>query len=267
MVNDVKLLFWNLKRNSNEKWVAEVIKENDIDVAIFAEYQGTSFFKVEELLSKNYKWHDGNDGCEKVTIIVKKSVDVSIRREQNRYTIYYVSIDSDHFIIAGVHLPAPPTASASDRKDVIRDLVRDIGEQERERKNHNTIVIGDFNCNPFDEEIVEKSAMNAVLFKKLIDSQEYVRHQEKLYRRFYNPTLHYLSETTKTYGSIYNSSGNAQIYWNSFDQIMVRKELTTALKEVLYLTSINGKNLIKRIKPDDSISDHLPLLATIEKGV
>ena len=267
MVNDVKLLFWNLKRNSNEKWIAEVIRENDVDVAIFAEYKETSFSKVEELLQYDFTWHEGYGACDKVTIIAKKSVAVSVRREQNRYAIYYISIDSYNFIIAGVHLPAPPTASASDRKDVIRDLVRDICEQERKRKSYSTIVIGDFNCNPFDEEIVEKSAMNAVLFKQLIDNQEYVRHQEKQYRRFYNPTLHYLSETTQTYGSIYNSTGNAQIYWNSFDQIMVRKELTDALKEVFYLTSINGKSLIKRIKPDDSISDHLPLLAVIEKGV
>lgn len=266
-VNNVKVLFWNLKRNPNEKWVAEALKENDIDIAVFAEYAGTSFPKVKNLLEGNYQYHDGYGGCEKISLVAKTCISVQIRREQNRYTIYSCTGDEGSYIIAGVHLPAPPTASSSDRKDIIRDLVLDVCEQENTAKNRRTIVIGDFNCNPFDEEIIEKSAMNAVLFKKLIDSQEVITHQGKKYRRFYNPTIHYLSESTHTYGSIYCASGNAQIYWNSFDQVMVRKEISDTLKNVMYLTSINGKSLIKDIRPNDSISDHLPLLAVFEKGM
>ena len=265
-VINVKVLFWNLKKNPNEKWIAEILKENDIDIAVFAEYDGTSFSKVQELLEEKYQYYDGYGGCEKISLVAKSCISVLLRREQNRYTIYSCSGDEGTFIIAGVHLPAPPAASSSDRKDIIRDLVLDICEQESTAKNHRTIVIGDFNCNPYDEEIIEKSAMNAVLFKKLIDNQEVVTHQGKKYRRFYNPTLHYLSEYTHTYGSIYCSSGNAQIYWNSFDQVMVRKEISDSLKNVMYLTSINGRSLIKDIKPNASISDHLPLLVVFEKG-
>ena len=36
--NPVKILFWNLKNNSNEKWVEDIISENDVDIALFAEY-------------------------------------------------------------------------------------------------------------------------------------------------------------------------------------------------------------------------------------
>lgn len=259
----MRILFWNLKKNPNEKWISEILKENDIDIALFAEYAGVSFGNVEGELKK-YQWYDGYGGCEKITLIAKSYISVIVRREQNRYTVYSCSDGKSAFTIAGVHLPAPPHATPSDRKDIIRDLIQDICEQENKVKNYRTIVIGDFNCNPFDEEITEKSSMNAVLFKPLINQQEVVIHQSKKYRRFYNPILHYLSEDTNTYGSIYRSNGNAQIYWNSYDQVMVRKCLSDCLYDVKYLTSINGRSLLKAVRPNDRISDHLPLLVVFE---
>ncbi len=55
-----------------------------------------------------------------------------------------------------------------DRKNVIRDLVTDISEQEKMLNHTNTIVVGDFNSSPFDNELIQKDAFNAVLFKELI---------------------------------------------------------------------------------------------------
>ena len=75
-----------------------------------------------------------------------------------------------------------------------------------------------------------------------------------------------ISEETKTYGSLYYSSGSAPIYWNSFDQMLVRKELMDNITGFMYLRMINGKHLLKDIKPDSTISDHLPLLVNITKG-
>ena len=141
MVSDVKLLFWNLKKNSNGKWIAEVLEENDVDVAIFAEYREASCLMAKHLLKNEYMWHDGFGACDKITIISRNSVSVRIRREQDRYTIYYISLNNEGFIIAGVHLPAPPMATASDRKDVIRDLIHDICEQERILKT----IVNDIN--------------------------------------------------------------------------------------------------------------------------
>lgn len=61
-----------------------------------------------------------------------------------------------------------------------------------------TIVIGDFNCNPFDEEIIQKDSFNAVLLKSLIVQQETIKYRDRVWRRFYNPIMHFLSEDTNT---------------------------------------------------------------------
>ena len=261
----MKILFWNLKNNSNEKWVVDIIRENDIDIALFAEYKNTSFETVLSNL-QYYTQHDGYGACEKITLLCKCIVDAKVRREQNRYTLYTCKLEDISYNIVGIHLPAPPLSDSNDRKNVIRDIVHDIVEQEKLEKNRRTIVIGDFNCNPFDEEVIQKDSFNAVLFKSLIKKQEVVRYNEREWRRFYNPIIHFLSEDTNTYGSLYYSSGSASLYWNSFDQVLVRKELIDNISSLEFIKKIKGRGLIKDVKPNDLISDHLPLLINIMKG-
>lgn len=256
----MKILFWNLKNNSNEKWLSELIRENDVDIAIFAEYHNTSFDDVITKLDNNYIHHDGYGACEKVTLLCKKSIETTINREQSRYTLYSCIVNQHLYNIVGVHLPSPPTSDSNDRKNIIRDIVQDINEREKEAKNRMTIVIGDFNCNPFDDEIIQKDSFNAVLFKSLIVQQETIKYRDRVWRRFYNPIIHFLSEDTNTYGSLYYSSGSAPLYWNSYDQILVRKELIDCISSLQYIRKITGKGLIRDVKPITSISDHLPLL-------
>ena len=263
--NPVKILFWNLKNNSNEKWVEDIISENDVDIALFAEYKGMSFERALAQL-KNYEQHEGYGVCEKITLLCKRSIEIKVKREQNRYALYTCRSEGLSYNLVGIHLPAPPTSDANDRKSVIRNIVHDITEQEKASKNRKTIVIGDFNCNPFDEEVIQKDAFNAVLFKELINKKEVIRYNERDWRRFYNPIMNYISEETNTYGSLYYSSGSAPLYWNSFDQVLVRKELVDSIDALEYLRYIKGKKLIKDVKPNESISDHLPLLVSITKG-
>ena len=262
----MNILFWNLKGNKNEKWIAEIIREKDVDIAVFAEYTTTVFEDVISNLENQYIQHDGNDGCDKISLLCKTNIQTIVRREQARYTLYSCVANGNLYNIIGVHLPASPNSDENDRKEVIRDIVDDICEQENELKCRETIVIGDFNCNPFDNEIIQKDSFNAVLYKSLIHQQETVIYHNKRKRRFYNPILHFISESTQTYGSFYYSSGIAPLYWNSFDQVLVRKELVDKICSLEYIKSVNNKNLLKEVKPNSMISDHLPLLVNIMEG-
>ncbi len=262
----MRILFWNLKNNSNEKWISNLISSNNIDVAIFAEYKNTSFEAVKNSLNGKFNQYDGLGACEKVTLICKETIIINVKREQSRYTLYSCLCDDIIYNIVGVHLPAPPSANSNDRKNVIRDLVQDICELEKKEKNNNTIIVGDFNCNPFDEEVIQKDSFNAVLFKELIENKEEIIYYNRRYKRFYNPILDFISEQTGTYGSFYYSSESAPLYWNSFDQVLVRKELANNIQSIDYVKQIGGKSLLKDVKPNAEISDHLPLLVDFMKG-
>ena len=150
------------------------------------------------------------------------------------------------------------------RKVVIRDLVGDIKEQEKILDHDNTIIIGDFNCSPFDSEMIQKDSFNAVLFKDLIMKQETITFDHRKYQRFYNPMLDYISEEDSNYGSFYYGSGLKTLYWYCYDQILMRKALVNRLVEVSYRKSIKNKRLLKEISPNKKISDHLPLIVKFE---
>ena len=259
----MNLLFWNLHRQNNAKYLINIVKENNVDIAICAEHIKTDFHTVECKLPQ-FNVFPGFGGTNKIIMLANKGINVSVRQEQTRYSIYICEDEFRKYIIAGIHLPANPGANAETRKNTIRELVYDINSVEKELKLDNTIVIGDFNASPFDDELIQKDAFNAVLFKDLILQKERVKVNGKEYRRFYNPHISMISEDNKNYGSFYYSEGINSMYWYSFDQILVRKPLVNMLKEVHYCHQIMGQSLISNIIPNKTISDHFPLLAKIE---
>lgn len=262
----IKLLFWNLKRNSIDKYIIDIITENNIDICIFSEYNGIKFENVLLGLKNDYILYNGNGGCDKITMIARKCYTIDVRREQNRYTIYSVSFGDEDYIIAGIHLQDNSHSDSDTRKLTIRELITDINEQESILKHRNTIVIGDFNASPFDEELVQKDSFNAVLFKDLIMKAEYVTFGRKKYQRFYNPMLDYISENESIYGSFYYSSGIKTLYWYFYDQVIVRKSLANRIHKISIVKAIKNKRLLKDIMPNKDISDHLPLIVEFERG-
>lgn len=262
----MNLLFWNLKRNNIKEYIVELMHEKGPDVAIFSEYGGINLNELEAELNGEYICHNGNGGCEKVTMMAKKSVLVNIYMESHRYTIYSVSCGSINYNVIGIHLSAKPYADEETRKAEIRDLVGDIHKLESKQNNSNTIVIGDFNANPFDKELIQKDTFNAVLFKELILKKEYDTWSGKRYRRFYDPMLDYISEDNLSYGTYYYSGGSSPMYWNCFDQVVVRKPLANKISNIEFCKTINGKRLLANFKPQDNISDHLPLFVQLERN-
>lgn len=253
-----------MKKNNTEN-IVKLINDNEIDIAVFAEFSSTDFPSAVNSLDNKYTISESYGGCEKILLIAKNNVKVTIRREQSRYILYTILHNNIEYILAGIHLPANPHNNADARKCVIRDLVSDIKDLENSRKHKKTIIIGDFNASPFDSELIQKDCFNAVLFKELINKNERIKFENKYYYRFYNPTLNYLSEENKQYGSYYNSNGISSLYWYFFDQVIVRKDLANSIDNIEYLKFIGNIKLIKAIMPDKDISDHLPLLVTFER--
>ena len=260
----MNLLFWNLKKNNSAAYVADLLEEQHTDLAIFSEYSNTDWNYIYKKFPNTYTLHDGLGGCEKVTLLCKKEISIVICREHTRYTIYACSYNNEKYLIAGVHLPSNPHSTDEDRKHIIRELITDLSEQENNYKGYIAIVIGDFNASPFDSELTQKNMFNAVLYKKLIEKAEYIKYGDHKYRRFYNPMIIVLTESTQTYGSLYYSSGIASLYWFCYDQILVRKPLVDKIEDLQIRKKIKNKSLLKEVQPDPSISDHLPLTVTLK---
>lgn len=262
----MNLLYWNLHNNVNiESIICSALKENNVDVFLCSEYNNVDFNKILELLS-NYALLENYDLCRKVKVIYKKTIKLDLLQAQNRYILFKLIINSNPYLIAGIHLPSNPNSNSDDRKYEIRKIVSDVIDYEKrifDGENNLSIVIGDMNANPFDSEMINKDSFNCVFFKDIIEKQNVVTYRGEPYEMFYNPMLNYISEENKNYGSFYYSSGINPLYWYCFDQILVRKSLVDKLKAVKYIKKINDIDLVNEVAPKKDISDHLPLFVNV----
>jgi endonuclease/exonuclease/phosphatase family metal-dependent hydrolase len=274
-VNEVlNILFWNLHGKSIEKIVAECMIENDISMATFSEFNGIDFNELEKLLFKQYHLVQSLcmnpshiQGDIHTRLIVKNSIEAVAIQEQGRYSIFKIKTGIQQYILVAIHLQDRRNKTTIDRINTINRIKSDIEKFEKELKCNSTIVIGDFNANPYDEELLSVHGFNAVLFKDIILSNEYRKYEFLEYKHFYNPILDFISASSKMHGSFYHTGDSYTPIWHCIDQILLRKDLVQYFGKLKYIMKIGDTDLIKTKKPDDSISDHLPLLATIKEEV
>lgn len=257
----VNILFWNLKCNDLASYITDCLNEHDIDIAVFSEHSGTNFVSMQN--NTTYTYIAGMGGCEKIVMLVKSNIIVNVKQEQSRYALYHIQSGALSYILAGVHLQDRLTTDTATRIACIGRLVNDIKNVESKCKCNNTIIIGDFNANPYDEELLQMNAFNAVLFKEIIKKGETNTVDGVKYRRFYNPTINYISESNRNYGSFYYSGGSSSPIWHCLDQVLVSKALADNVRNLIYLKTIAGSSLLKSVRPNADISDHLPLFVEL----
>ncbi len=259
----MNILFWNLYKNENSKHVVSILKHYSIDIAVFAEYKALNIDSIIRQL-KTYVCVPGLGGNERIIALRRESVKLEVRQEQSRYTLYTAECDNGLFNIAGVHLEPQLHYPDHARLQTLTELAIDIKSLEKKTGNDNTIVIGDFNTSPFAPEMVNKKALNGVLYKDLVLSRQTDKWEGKMYKRFYNPMMMHLSEVDKVYGSYYYTNGLETLHWYAFDQVLVRGTLVGGIKKIQYCKSTGERKLVSPTGiPNKAISDHLPLYVEV----
>ena len=261
----MNLLFWNLMKHENSCLLAECIKENKVDVAILSEKDGTDFRKVSELLSEHRVVVDPG-GCKRICLVADKAISIEPLVGHSRYSISGLKLDAESFLLVGVHLQDRRSCPNNhERLEVIRELMQDIRRCEADCGHDNTIIIGDFNANPYDEELLLPNGFNAVLFKDVIVNRETMTWLGKEWKFMYNPIINWLGEDSKTYGSYYYVGTHPSSYWHCLDQVLVGRPLIDRVASLSYLRDAGKTSLIAKSAPDKKVSDHLPLFVTLSE--
>lgn len=262
----MNLLCWNLGGNDGSALLAECISECAVDIAVFSEWGPTDLHEVASSLGGSYSVLEGMGGCEKIRMMVRSGIGPKYCMEQSRYAAYLMESDSIKFIVVGVHLPDRWTLPEPDcRLRVIRRLMEGVNEMWKAASCGNVIIAGDLNADPWDKELLP-DAFNSVLFKDVIRGRGTRRWFGQEFGLLYNPVLDWISEATGSYGSYYTSSPDATTYWRCLDQVLVSRSLVEGIEDLRYLRSIGHRSLMAKVRPDGSISDHLPLLVQIDLG-
>ncbi len=127
-----------------------------------------------------------------------------------------------------------------------------------------TIVVGDFNANPFESAIASVRGLHAIPVSDVNGSHDRSVY-DKVYSFFYNPTWRcYGSSVNGVLATHHHYKYEAtELFWHMLDQVVIRPQLYPALmeKNLRIITKIGMTNLLASSgKPDrENCSDHLPL--------
>lgn len=265
----MKFLFWNTHKNESiNTTLSELIIENHVSIVILAEY----FASIEELISilasNGIKMKHYYSGCDRIKLLGSlEGVELEPKRDTSNATIQIINGKD---ILCGVHLNCQLYSEHKEYREIlIEQIVYDIQEVEKEIGTENSIVVGDFNINPYDS-----SCIDARYFHGIPVYNEAKRKSRevagKKYFMFYNPMWNFLGDFKQPYGTYYHNNGTQNTYWNIFDQVIFRPVLRKRFvdKSFKILTETQTKYLLDRNgHPDKNISDHLPIIFEFQEEI
>lgn len=125
------------------------------------------------------------------------------------------------------------------------------------KKPSKHLVIGDFNMDPFEENLFNKTTFMAFREK------EYVMSSEKQVPMYYNPSWKYMCEKDHPKGTIFFETSMVQ--WSMFDQVLISKDLVNNFISFEIPSMLGTKMIsVSDCKSEKNFSDHMPIKLTME---
>lgn len=262
----VKILFWNINGLRDFSVIHPLIDFDNVDILLLAE----SNIQDDILLLKTglarVKPKIEMEGMA-LTPKVYSRINVEHYNTSASGRLSFFLLDTnemDEIILAGIHFPSKASYNEETQTDLANTYANWIRDIESQRKHSKTIVVGDFNMNPFEKGMIGPHAFNATLSYDIAQKGKRRFHYED-FEYFYNPMWNYLGDRNhhtgkpKLAGSYFyqSTTDKSQIYWNVFDKVIVRPSVI----DIVDYTTIEILEVIPRmeLQSERKEVDHLPL--------
>lgn len=165
MPQRVNFLFWNLYNKPIEKHIKNLVDLHAIDVLLLAECAIPPIVLLKTLNEKEKLFEYSSIEYEKIKVFAKFN-EVFIRPifENNRLTIRKLNIPSmeKEILVASVHFQGKHNWTDEDQFSECFNLTQTIQKTESYIGHQRTILIGDFNMNPFEKGMVGANVLHAI---------------------------------------------------------------------------------------------------------
>lgn len=266
-----RFLFWNINRKPIADAVADLALSDQIDVVALVECEVNP---VTLLLALNRDVHGGfhfaESLCKAVRIFTRFSLNfMRPVWESDRVSIRRLSLPlRSEILLVVAHLPSKLHMSDDSQTFECVELARQIIIEEGRAGHRRSVVVGDFNMNPFEHGIVATTGMHAISSRQVVN-REFRTVQGREYPFFYNPMWAYFNDVASTTAGsyYYDAAEHVNYFWNVFDQVLVRPELAARFdgSQLKIVTSIGGRSIVRPDgRPDPEFSDHLPIVFEVE---
>jgi hypothetical protein len=259
-------LFWNINKNPIAEIIKNLVDQHQVDVLMLVECE-IAPGKMLEALNAESQAEFSLSICAQKRILVFTRFSREFMMpvyESARMTIRVITLpEQQDFLLAVVHFPSKIDWSGESQSFEVIELIKEIRTIERKLGHTRTIMVGDFNMNPFETGMVAASGLNAVNSRKVAYRNSRTV-QGKNYHFFYNPMWEQFGDSNDRPGGTYYIARSEQVayYWNIFDQVLIRPEIMNYFRneDLKILTSDSVASFLSvRGIPKSKVSDHLPV--------
>ena len=264
-------MFWNTAGSLLYEEIRELCREHAVDVAIFAEQQFDAVTLITTLNDGGPPYFTQIPTLQKrLSLYTRWPIEwFEPRHESGHFAIQQLRLPiALPVLLVSVHLPSKLHTRDEDQAFYARNLSEVIAQQEDHLGHRRTIVIGDFNMDPFEVAMTTADGFHSLMDKRLtpIGGRSI---GNRPFQMFYNPMWSLLGDHSRgppgTY--FYNSGRPLNYYWHTFDQILLRPELLTTFENssVRVATRAGDRELLRdNGRIDNRVSDHLPIVVKLE---
>ncbi len=268
----MNILFWNVNRKNLIEEVRTISQECDADIIVLAENPLADASVLKALnVDRKRKYQLPINPSNRLSIYVRLNREAVLPiTDSNGIAIRQITppLGLD-FILVAIHLPSKLHLDPADHFALSVRLSDVICEAETRVGHERTIVIGDFNMNPFEDGLISADGLHAVMDRSTAMRENRIVQGEKK-KFFYNPMWSRFGDLSKGPPGTYHYQSAKQLcyFWNTFDQVLLRPSLLEYFLEddLKVITKFNGTSLLNGGgKPHKSkFSDHLPITINLK---
>lgn len=266
-----RFLFWNINRKPLADAVADLAHADQIDMVILVECEIDPQALLVALSRDSQSAFHFPVGLSKGIRIFPRFSRDFLRPvwESDRVSIQRLALPArSEILLAVAHLPSKLHWSGESQSVECVELGRQIRVEEERLGYQRTVLVGDFNMNPFEQGMISTAGLHAVSSRQ-VASRNSRTVQEREYPFFYNPMWGHFGDvagdTACSY--YYDSAQHVNYFWNMFDQVLIRPPLAARFDstKLRIVESIGSQSLVRPDgRPDPRFSDHLPVVFELE---
>jgi exonuclease III len=264
--------------------LANLVRIHQVDVLMLAECPIPPQVLREAVNagnSRQFQVPDAGSACETIAIFPAFSSRFLKREaESARFTCRRLRLPGrEELLLVVVHLASKMHRSEDSQAMGLPQLSQIIQHLESKARHERTILVGDFNMNPFETGVVSAEGLNAVMTRELasrggrtVDALEHPFFYNPMWSHFGDSTHELHPPGTPNHeppGTCYYPAKESKwYYWNMFDQVLLRPALFSAFRnhDLRILVSdgttafLDARGIPKRT----TVSDHLPILFRLD---
>ncbi len=273
-----RFFFWNFDVQGRVEAPAAIVARtalrHDADLVILAESKVDPGLILEALNEEGTRFESTHFPGDRFQIFSRFPARYLVPfQDESRMSVHRLQLPGRMEILVGViHFHDRRNKKPEEQHSLAIELAGLLREAEDRAGHRRTVLLGDFNMNPFEGGMIDASGFSAMMTKAL--ARKHAEDSPNRRPRFYNPMWGLLGDMTDgPPGTFYyRQKENTNIYWHMLDQVLVRPELIdtfigSSLQVLDRGFGPSGEIALLRENtrhPKLTVSDHLPLIFTLD---